>query len=58
MTTQQILQAAKSAAPSLLTLTTDKKNAALLSMADALERNVSSILSENEKDMKAAEGSI
>ena len=58
MTTQQILQAAKSAAPSLLTLTTDQKNAALLSMADALERNVSSILSENEKDMKAAEGSI
>ena len=58
MTTQQILQAAKAAAPSLLTLTTDQKNAALLSMADALERNVSSILSENEKDMKAAEGSI
>lgn len=58
MTTQQILQAAKSAAPSLLTLTTDQKNAALLSMADALERNVSSILTENDKDMKAAEGSI
>ena len=58
MTTQQILQAAKSAAPSLLTLTTDQKNAALLLMADALERNVSSILAENDKDMKAAEGSI
>ena len=33
MTTQQILLAAKAAAPSLLTLTTDQKNAALLSMA-------------------------
>ncbi len=58
MTTQQILQAAKSAAPTLLTLTAEQKNAALLSMADALERSVSAILSENEKDMKAAQGSI
>ena len=58
MTTQQILLAAKAAAPSLLTLTTDQKNAALLSMADALERQMPDILEENEKDMQAAKGSI
>ena len=58
MTTQEILHAAKAAAPSLLTLTTDRKNAALCAMADALERNMPSILAENEKDMEAAKGSI
>lgn len=58
MTTQQILLAAKAAAPSLLTLTTDQKNAALLSMADTLERQMPDILEENEKDMQAAKGSI
>ena len=37
MTTQEILQAAKQAAPSLATVDTEQKNSALLAMADALE---------------------
>ena len=54
MTTQDILRAAKAAAPSLAAVDTRQKNNALLAMADALEANCDAILTENQKDMTAA----
>ena len=58
MTTQEILIAAKKAAPSLAAVDTDAKNRALLSMADALLENAPAILAENAKDMEKAKGSL
>lgn len=55
MTTMDVLQKAKAAAPILAALSTEKKNSALLAMADALAANASDILSANEKDLAAAE---
>ena len=43
-TTLEILQAAKAAAPALMTIDTETKNAALLKMADALEQNAENFL--------------
>ena len=54
MTTLEILQNAKAAAPSLAAADTDLKNRALLAMADALETNTAEILTENAADMEAA----
>ena len=54
MTTQEILVAAKAAAPSLATVDTQLKNNALTFMADALMENTSAILDANAKDMAAA----
>ena len=54
MTTLEILQNAKAAAPSLAAVDTDLKNRALLAMADALEANTAEILNENAADMEAA----
>ena len=58
MTTQEILQAAKKAAPSLATVDTKQKNDALLAMADALERSVDKILAANALDMEKAKLSL
>lgn len=58
MTTLEILKQAKSAVKVILTLTTEEKNKALLSMADALEENAEFILSENNLDIEAAKGKI
>ncbi len=58
MTTLEIMQKAKAAAPFLRTVSSEQKNAALLAMADAITANSSEILSENEKDVKAARGVI
>lgn len=58
MTTTQILQQAKAAVKTMLTLTSEQKNQALLAMAQALEDNTSEILEENEKDLQAAQGTI
>ena len=58
MTTTEILKSAKQAVKTILTLTTEKKNEALLSMADALEENIQQILSENALDIEAAKGKI
>lgn len=58
MTTQEILQRAKAAAGTLYTLTTEKKNAALLAMAEALCADTSRILEANRLDMQAAQGVI
>ena len=54
MTTLDILKAAKISAPSLAAVNTEQKNNALCAMADALEVNCATILTENEKDMAAA----
>ena len=58
MTTQEILQNAKAAVPSLAMLKTEKKNEALLAMADALLEHAEDILKANAEDMAAAEGKI
>ena len=58
MTTLDILQAAKAAAPSLAALSTEEKNRALLAMADALEADTEALLAANRMDLEAAEGRI
>ncbi|MEG2216171.1 MAG: glutamate-5-semialdehyde dehydrogenase [Clostridia bacterium] len=55
MTVLDQAKAAKQAALSLMTLSADIKNSALLSMADALIRNAPSILANNMADVVAAE---
>lgn len=58
MTTKEILIAAKAAAPALAGAGTEKKNAALRRMADALEANCAAILAANALDVEAARGLI
>ena len=58
VTTQEILQRAKAASAALSTLTTEKKNAALLAMATRLVENTDAILAANAVDMEAARGRI
>ena len=58
MTTLEILQRAKAAAPALALLDTQKKNAALLAMADAIEADAEMILEANASDVSAARGSV
>ena len=58
MTTQEILKAARSARPALQQADTDKKNTALLAMADSLWSSHAAILAANAKDMDAAKGRI
>ena len=56
MTTRELMIAAKAAAPVLATLTTEKKDAVLLAMADALLADTEAILLANREDLAAAEG--
>ena len=58
MTTLEILQAAKAAAPALAILNTQTKNEALLAMADELEAAKETILAANALDLEAAKGSV
>ena len=58
MTTREILLRAKAATATLSTLTTDKKNAALSAMADALMADTAPILAANAEDMEAAKATI
>ena len=58
MTTRELLQKAKGAAPLLAAVDTDTKNKALLAMADALEEDMSIILKANALDMDAAKDKI
>lgn len=58
MTTMEILKAAQAARPALLRAGTEKKNAALLAMADALWARRDRILAANAVDMDAARGHI
>ena len=56
--TFEILQEAKAVKSVLCTLDTKTKNNALLKMAEALEENCDFILSENQKDMENAKGTV
>ena len=56
MTTQELLVQAKAATGALAALSTERKNAALLAMADALERETPAILAANRADLEAARG--
>ncbi len=56
--TFELLKEAKRTAPAVAALTEIEKNAALLSMADALEKDTAAILAENAKDLEAAKGKI
>lgn len=58
MTTLDILKAAKACAPALAAATTEEKNRALLSMADALQSHCDEILAANALDMDAAKGRL
>ncbi len=58
MTTQDILQAAKQACSQAGLLTTEKKNAALHAMADALVAHTQTILAANAQDVEAARQSL
>ena len=58
MTTREILVAAKSFAPELAVAQTDKKNAALHAMADALLAHTEEILQANAVDMENAKDKI
>ena len=58
MTTLEMLRNAKAAWPELATAGTEKKNAALMAMADALEKDYAAILEANAADVEAARGSI
>ena len=58
MTTFDILKAARAAWPALRGADTEKKNAALHAMADALMENCGAILAANAEDMDAAKGHI
>ena len=58
MTTLEIMQAARAAAPTLATKTTEEKNGALHAMADALLEAEGDILAANARDLAAAEGNV
>ena len=58
MTTRDMLVAARAAWPALRGATTEKKNAALMAMADALMAKQGDILSANALDVEAARGRI
>ena len=58
MTTLQILENAKNAKLQAMLLDTEKKNAALLSMADKLIEHTEKILDANKEDVETAKGTI
>ena len=58
MTTLELLQKAKAAAPALRVTDTTQKNRALLAMAEALEADTAAILEANALDMEAAKEHI
>lgn len=58
MTTLEILQGAKAAAPALALLSTQQKNQALLAMADSLEENVEAILEANNADIESVKDTM
>ena len=58
MTTMELLQQSKAAAPVLARTGTEQKNRALLAMAEALEAETDAILQANILDLEAARGHI
>ena len=58
MTTLDLMQTVKAAAPVLACAEAEQKNTALLAMAGALEAHCADILQANSEDMQAAQGKI
>ena len=58
MTTIELIKKAKASAAEIARATTEKKNAALLSMAKALRENEAAILEANRADLEASRGKI
>ena len=58
MTTRELLQRARAARTAVALADTERKNATLLAMADALEQEADSILAANELDLDAARGTV
>ena len=58
MTTRELLQAAKAAAPVLAAADTAQKNRALMAMAGALRSRTEAILAANRQDIEAARGTV
>lgn len=58
MTTLEILRAARGAKNALMLADSDRKNRALLAMADALERSCPAILAVNGQDLENARGTV
>ena len=58
MTTREIIENTRNAKNTLLTITSEEKNKALMAMADAIMANKAHILSANDQDMAAAKGRI
>ena len=58
MKTSEIISRAVMAKRQLSLLDTEKKNRALMAMADSIEDNIDYILSQNNKDMEAAKGKL
>ena len=58
MTTREIIENTRNAKDTLLTITSEEKNKALMAMADAIMANEAYILSANDQDMAAAKGRI
>ena len=58
MTTQELLQKARTAKTAVALASSEQKNAALLAMADALEKETAAILAANRLDMEAAKGTV
>ena len=58
MTTQELLSRAREAKGAMALADTERKNRALLAMADALERRREEILAANAQDVEAARGTI
>ena len=58
MSTQQLLHLAQAAKPAMALAGAQRKNDALLAMADALEAQQEAILAANEADLAAAQGTV
>ena len=58
MTTREIIENTRNAKNTLLTITSEEKNKALMAMADAIMANKAYILSANDQDMAVAKGRI
>ena len=58
MTTMELLGRAREARAAMALAGTERKNAALLAMAESLERGAGEILAANRADLAAAEGTI
>ena len=58
MTTLEIVRAARGAKNALMLADSDRKNRALLAMADALERSCPAILAANGQDLENARGTV